>query len=64
MTDSSPLARARAESTFREMQGKSEHTAAAKPQYEVESEALREKTARLKRLREAREAAQGKASRR
>lgn len=64
MKDNSPLARAKAESTFRDVQGKSAGAAAAKPQYEMEGEAMRAKTARLKSLREAREAAQGKPSKR
>lgn len=64
MKDNSPLARAKAESNFRNVQGKSATTAAAKPQYEVEGEALREKIARLKSLREARETAQSKPSKR
>ncbi len=63
MKDHALLARAKAESSFRDVQGKAAQADAAKPQYEVEGDALREKTARLKRLREAREAAQGKYSR-
>lgn len=64
MKDNSPLARAKAETSFRDVQGKTASAAVAKPQYEVEGEALREKIARLKSLREARETAQSKPSKR
>ncbi len=64
MKDNSPLARAKAETSFRDVQGKSATAAVPKPQYEVEGEALREKIARLKSLREARETAQSKPSKR
>ncbi len=64
MKDNSPMARARAENSFRDVQGKTASKAVPKPQYEVEGDALRDKIARLKALREAQETAQSKPSKR
>lgn len=58
MADADRGARARAESRFRALQSDTEAQEAERPAYEVAADATREKMARLKALREAREAAE------